>query len=51
MFRFVLNSRQAVYDFIKIKYTGIYLILLKIDISVLTIIFMSHKFKTVLWKH
>jgi hypothetical protein len=46
MIRLVLNYRQAVYDFIKRKYTVIYVILLKMDISVLTVIFMSHKFKT-----
>jgi len=44
MIRLVLNYRQAVYDFIKRKYIGRYVILFKMDISVFTIIFLSHKF-------
>jgi hypothetical protein len=34
MIRLVLNYRQAVYDFIKRKYTDRYVMLFKMDISI-----------------
>jgi hypothetical protein len=52
VFRLVLSRRNTVQDFMKRKYTSVYVILLKIEVSILTaiLVFISCKFKNVLWK-